>query len=147
MMKTLSLFVLVLLVAGVLWAQSPGGGDVLLGADDKGRTVSANEGQTFTIRLDGNATTGFQWEVAGVEGKSVSQVGVVEYQKAGPGIHAIGQAGTFTAKFRAVAAGRSVINMVYRRPHEKDAPPVDSFSVTIDVGQAAKRPATTQSGR
>jgi predicted secreted protein len=41
--------------------------------------------------------------------------------------------GVFVATFKAMRAGKATVRMGYRRPWEKDTPPVETFAVTIEV--------------
>jgi len=79
-------------------------------------------GTPVEIRLKGNATTGFSWSVAKIEGDSVKQQGKIHYvpDKGPKGM--VGSGGTAIATFKAVKAGKSIITLEYRRPWEKNKP-------------------------
>ena len=106
---------------------------VELTAKANGTTTALKPGQDLIVRLAGNPTTGFHWEVKSVTGKAVAAVGEVEYKADPAPRQMVGSGGMFVAKFHAAAPGQSVITMVYRRPWEKDVAPIETFTVTVDV--------------
>jgi inhibitor of cysteine peptidase len=101
--------------------------------EDSGKTVAVNVGQSITITLKGNPTTGYLWSVAGLSSNTVEQVGEVEYRQDETGKHLVGSGGVFVATFKAVKPGPTTVRMEYRRPWEKDVPPVERFAITLAV--------------
>ncbi len=114
----------------VLSASGCGRGRVDLTAKDAGTTVELSPGQTMTVKLAGNPTTGYNWEAASPSGKVLAQVGRAQFE---PQSSAIGAPGDVTLTFKAVSAGRTRLKLVYRRSFEKKVPPVKTFEVTIAV--------------
>jgi len=107
-------------------------GDVTLTSGDNGRTCTVRQGKSVIIRLPGDPTTGFAWEVAEVTGDGVRSRGDVVYEQ--PPKSSPGRAGTFVLKFRAAHASKdSTIRLVYIRPAEKDRPPARKFAATVKV--------------
>jgi len=106
-----------------------------LGEDANGKTVAAKIGDVFAIRLRGNATTGYQWQVAKVDGDAVVQVGKMEYL-ADQAEGRVGAGGTFVIAFRAEKPGKATPALAYVRPWEKGKEPRESFAVTIAVEAA-----------
>ncbi|MFP4055764.1 MAG: protease inhibitor I42 family protein [Candidatus Brocadiia bacterium] len=113
--------------------------NLVLGEEDRGKTVRATVGQVVVVRLPGNPTTGYRWEVRAVEGQAVRQVGEVGYvaKKVPRGV--VGSGGTFLAVFRAVRPGRGEVRMAYARPWEKGKPPEKTFHATIAVQRPKPR--------
>ena len=126
-----------------------------LAESDDGKSVNVDVGRRVRIRLAGNPTTGYSWFLMPIEGAAVKAEGEVEYK---PNAHRpgmVGVGGTFELLLRAVKAGESIIRLEYKRPWEKDTPPVRKFGVTLAVRPApttataptttapAKAPATT----
>ncbi len=97
---------------------------------ESGRSVSVPVGETVTVTLAGNPTTGYLWELTGIERTVLTP-------DAEPGFSAdsplAGSGGRFTFRFAAAAAGTSPVRLVYRRPWEKDVPPLRSFDLTVTV--------------
>lgn len=96
---------------------------------DHGRQVRVRPGQEIILRLEGNPTTGFSWEVAEIDSATLVQHKEVEFA---PQSNLIGAPGTFTFRFKALQRGATTLRLVYRRPWEKAAP-ADTFSVHIEV--------------
>lgn len=104
-----------------------------LTAEHNGKTVTVAASKSVTIRLAGNITTGYGWEVGEITGEAVKSQGKPTYVagKHPPGL--MGGGGTFVVKLRAVKLGKSTIKLVYVRPWEKATPPAETFTATIDV--------------
>lgn len=103
---------------------------VTLNEEDEGALVELSVGEQVVVRLRGNATTGFAWEVADLDAAVVAQRGEYDYE-ADSG--AEGSAGTFTFRFEAVGAGEATVRLVYRGPGDP-APSAGAFSFTARVG-------------
>jgi predicted secreted protein len=97
---------------------------------DAERQVALSVGESVDVVLAGNPTTGYQWKVARLDTSIVKQIGEADYK---PSSSAVGAGGHFTFQFRAVSAGQTPLKLVYLRPFEKDAPPVQTFEVIILV--------------
>jgi len=82
--------------------------------------IVAAPGQRFTIELDGNRSTGFQWELGKPLDTALVTSVDTEYRQA-PGA-AVGAGGKEIWTFDAVAPGWTKIQLVYRRPWEEMAP-------------------------
>jgi len=104
--------------------------EVRLGADDDGRQVELEAGQTLAIGLESNPTTGYTWEVAELDEHILRQVGETEFE---PESGAIGAGGVETLRFETVSAGQTALRLVYHRPWEKDVEPLATFSVQVVV--------------
>jgi predicted secreted protein len=104
---------------------------------DNGKTVAVAVGKPFDVALKGNASTGFQWQVAKIDGDAVAQTGKEDYifDKHPPRM--VGVGGTFVFHFKPAKAAKTKIRLVYLRPWEKDKPPAQTFEVVIDSTGAA----------
>lgn len=80
----------------------------------------AAPGERFTLRLDANRTTGFQWELAKPLDAAVVAVVGTEYEELAGGT--VGAGGTEVWTFEAVAPGWAAINLAYRRSWEEMTP-------------------------
>jgi inhibitor of cysteine peptidase len=107
-----------------------------LGESDDGKSVSVDVGRRVRIRLAGNPTTGYSWFLMPIEGQAVKANGEVEYKPNAQQPGMVGGGGTFELVLRAVQAGKSSVRMEYKRPWEKDTPPIRKFAVTLAVRQA-----------
>lgn len=97
---------------------------------DSGSTLDLKSGQTFTVTLAGNPTTGYTWELKEIDPAVVELVGEPEYKSDSA---LIGSGGVFSYKFKTVAAGTSNLKLVYHRPWEEDVEPLEVFTVQVNV--------------
>ncbi len=116
-------------------AQAKSSTRTLLAADD-GKTIQVKAGETISIKLDSNASTGYSWKVTGISSASAAQNGKIEYEappqpKTGP--IRVGQGSTAVIKIDAVSAGKSTISLEYARPWEKGKAPAKTFTITLDI--------------
>jgi inhibitor of cysteine peptidase len=114
----------------------PLAGTVKLTEAADGKTLSVPVGATVEVRLPGNPTTGYSWELAEIEGDAVEQVGKIEFRSRAHRRGMLGVGGTFRATFKATKAGTSTVTIQYARPWEKDKPPEKTFRVTVQAVQA-----------
>jgi inhibitor of cysteine peptidase len=116
-----------------------GDDSLVLDKESNGKTVAAQVGQQIVIKLRGNPTTGYQWSVAKLEGESVEAVGEPKYEM-DPGAEGrVGAGGTYTFTFKAVKAGQAALSLRYARSWEKKKPPAETFALTVEVTEPAKK--------
>jgi len=106
---------------------------IALDKSANGRTVTPAPGQQVVISLKGNPTTGYSWSCGKIEGDAVAAVGKIKYVTDQSGPRRMGAGGTFVATFKAAKIGKSKITLEYKRPWEKDKPPAETFTVTVEV--------------
>jgi len=99
------------------------------GADDKG-SVTLNVGDTLQVTLQGNPTTGYQWEVSSVDTSILKMSGEPQFTPASP---AVGSGGNVVFLFDAIAAGQTKLEIIYHRPFEQNVPPVQTFTLSVTV--------------
>ncbi|MEI6448359.1 MAG: protease inhibitor I42 family protein [Actinomycetes bacterium] len=98
-------------------------------AADDGATVAARVGERFTVTLDENPTTGYQWDMKAGPGLTL-----VSDQFTGPSPSPSpleGAGGTHSWVYRADAAGTLTLTGLYVRPWEADGKSASDFSLTI----------------
>ncbi len=105
-------------------------GPVKLTETDAGSTVEMNVGDMLEVMLEGNPTTGYDWEMASGDAAVLEQLGASTY-KADSDL--MGAGGQVTLRFKAVAAGQTTLQLVYHRPWETDEPPAQTFEVSVIV--------------
>ncbi|MBN1148447.1 MAG: protease inhibitor I42 family protein [Anaerolineales bacterium] len=114
-----------------LSACSPaGGGEMVLTEDDHGKTITLKSGQKLNITLEGNPTTGYNWEVETPATGSLEQLGEAEFK---PSSGALGSGGKITLRFQATSPGETLLQLVYRRPWEQGVLPEKTFEVKVIV--------------
>jgi inhibitor of cysteine peptidase len=97
---------------------------------DAGSTVELRTGDRLSVRLTGNPTAGYSWELAAVDTHVLSPASEPGFQASSA---AIGSGGVFAFEFEAAASGRTDLRMVYRRPWEKRRRPAQTFAVNVTV--------------
>ena len=107
-----------------------GAKETALEAEDAGRQIELAVGEKMQVTLKSNPTTGYQWEVADIDESVLLQLGA-EYDADSPQLTGAGGEEAFT--FEAVGTGETALQLIYHRSWEVDAPPVETFSVTIVV--------------
>ena len=108
--------------------ETPGPGQ--LSEADAGKTVELRPGKQLNIVLNGNPTTGYQWELASVNELVLKSLGQPTYKASS---QALGAGGMFEFMFQAAASGKSDLQLVYRRPFEKDTAPLKTYQVSVVV--------------
>lgn len=96
-----------------------------------GQTIELTVGQTHTVTLASNPTTGYRWHVAAPPDEGILKLVGSEYKK--PDSKLIGAGGHESWTFRGVGTGKTTVVMIYVRPWEKDgkAARTASFSVVV----------------
>ena len=102
-------------------------------AGDKGKTVTVKVGQEVDVSLEGNITTGYSWDLAGIDGQAVALDGKVNYKENKHTAGMTGAPGMFHAKFKVLKPGKATVKLQYQRPWEKDKKPAETFEVTFSV--------------
>lgn len=115
------------LAALALSGDTPGDPAVLTAADD-GRSIDLGVGDSFSVVLEGNLTTGYGWQVQSID-SAVLVAGEPQYQSEST---LVGAGGTFTITFTALAAGETEVELGYLRPWET-ADPLETFTLSVTV--------------
>jgi inhibitor of cysteine peptidase len=97
---------------------------------DAGKTIELQNGNLLVVTLDGNITTGFNWEMVPQTSAVLKQLGEPVVT---PDSSALGAGGKISLKFQAVKTGQASLTLIYHRSFEKDVPPEKTFEVTILV--------------
>jgi len=88
-------------------------------------------GKEFIITLKGNATTGYEWQLAGPIDEGLIKLIHSEYVPYRTGL--VGSGGRSIWCFKAVGTGKTRISFKYIRPWEKGATPLKKAVYAIDV--------------
>ncbi len=105
------------------------GAETVYGAGDT--SISAKAGETFTIELEENPTTGYQWSVT-VSDETVVALDKDEYVPDDTTGDIAGSGGTRVLTFKAVKAGDATIDMVNERNWEP-GPDGEKLQFTVNV--------------
>ena len=106
-------------------------GGMMVGKEANGSFVEVEAGQTVTIRLPGNPTTGYEWSAAPPDDPAVSALGGGEYQADAAGEGTVGSGGQYLFRYRADRAGAAKIVISYRRSWEKNASEIFTLLVRV----------------
>ena len=104
-------------------------GEIVLTDDDNGSQITLQKGQSLVIRLEGNPTTGYTWEVGEVDNSVLQQVGEIEFESESD---LAGAPGIQTIRLEAVGTGEITLLLVYHRPWETEDP-LETFTVGVTV--------------
>ncbi|MFJ9366544.1 protease inhibitor I42 family protein [Nocardia sp. NPDC101769] len=106
---------------------------VQVGADSDGKDVSLAVGQGLIITLEANPTTGYAWELGGLDQNVVKQNGSPEYEQDPKPSGMVGVGGRSVANFVAVAAGSTRLSLEYKRAWEQGVEPAKTFTLNLTV--------------
>ena len=107
-------------------------GTVVVTQAQDGTAITLAKGETFTVQLAGNPTTGYEWTVAQLD-NAYLRLADSSYAAASS---AIGSGGTYTFQFEALQTGTTSLGLAYRRARETTAAD-QTFSLTVNIQDAA----------
>ncbi len=96
------------------------------------KQVEVKVGNNFTIALDSNGTTGFQWN----EQAKIADVNIIQqvaHNYVAPNGEALGQAGIEEWTFKAINDGSTTLKFSYDRPWEGGEKGVRTLELTVVV--------------
>jgi len=122
--KTCAIIIFALMLGNALAGES-----MKLSENDSGKTVEIGVDDELEVVLPGKPTTGYVWEVSSLDTRVLSQgeANFIANDKA------IGSGGMEIIKFHAIAAGTSVVRLIFHRPFERNMPQLKTFEVTVIV--------------
>jgi inhibitor of cysteine peptidase len=128
MNKLLKMLMIGLMMATVLSAC--GAKTVKITAEDNGQTITLKQGETLSLSIEGNPTTGYGWEVSEVDPNILASAGEPGYKSDS---NLVGAGGVYTFKFTAENAGTTSLKLKYWRSFEPDVAPIETFEITVIV--------------
>ena len=102
-----------------------------LTVDDSGGSITLSPGDTFTVTLVGNPTTGYSWEATAFDDTVLEMIGEPGYAPDSDLV--VGSGGVYTFTFEATAVGEADLSLVYHRAWEDDVEPIETFTVHVTV--------------
>lgn len=97
---------------------------------DHGRTFSVSAGEQVTLRLEGNPTTGYLWELLRYNQELLTLVGETGFVR---DADRPGAGGRFIFRFAPRAVGETRLQLAYLRPWEKKIRPLRTFEVVLKI--------------
>jgi inhibitor of cysteine peptidase len=102
---------------------------LILEEPDNGSDIFLAQGEVLQVRLPSNPSTGYTWMIAGNAPSVLRPAGEAKFDP--PAKPLPGAPGTQTFEFRVIGGGGVFLDLVYRRPSEKDAPPARRWGVFV----------------
>jgi C1A family cysteine protease len=99
-----------------------------------GQTVALN-GEVLTLNLESNPSTGYGWQVQGLDTRILRQLDATEWMPYTQ--DKLGGSGTQVLRFAAVGTGRTTLNLAYIRSWETGSP-ARSFSLDVQVSEPSR---------
>jgi inhibitor of cysteine peptidase len=118
MKKVVCLSLALLIIVFAAAACRGASADKMYGKDDKDITVDF--GDTFSIQLESNPTTGYDWTVSISDKDVVSLVGN-EYLPEPVDTTIVGSGGVNVFTFKGLEKGSAVVTLIYERSFEEDS--------------------------
>lgn len=103
---------------------------IIIDQGDNNKTFDAKTGDLITVALKETPTTGYRWEVDGIDEKIIFMENS-HYSKSSNSD--IGGGGTRTFNFRAHSSGKAKVQLSLKREWEKETSPTDQFVVFIQI--------------
>ena len=120
----------IVVLAGCAGQQKP---VVTLDDADDCSPLKLTQGQELVLTLPSNPTTGFRWELRNPAASVLKRLGPEVYSNSKQ-FRGLGGGGAQPpCNYRVAPWGDDRLELVYRRPWEKDAEPAESFSCAIQV--------------
>lgn len=101
---------------------------------DHGRTVIVSAGEQVILRLEGNPTTGYLWELLRYNQELLTLVGETGFVR---DADRPGAGGRFVFRFAPRAVGETRLQLAYLRPWEKKVKPIRNFEVLVKISGEA----------
>jgi inhibitor of cysteine peptidase len=103
--------------------------NVAVSEKDNGKKIAVKSGQSITVCLPSNPTTGFDWSVKPLP-KFLMTDGKPTYQA-----HSdlVGSGGMWTQKFMLMGSGTGTITAEYKRSFEGDKAPAKTFIISVEA--------------
>jgi len=131
--KLLGLTLLLLMLVSTTTVASPldgaGPSEIQLMEHDSGRSIDL-KGEVLVLNLESNPSTGYSWQVQGMNQGILRQLDAAEWLSSAP--DKLGAPGTQVLRFAAVGKGRTNLELVYARSWDTAAP-AKTFSLEIRV--------------
>jgi inhibitor of cysteine peptidase len=127
-------FFLVNFKAGFSMVQSSSDNLTITERDNKSNFQIAL-GSILTVKLEAIPGTGYAWHVVGNDPRLLKPIGesVFEPKSVDPGKKIVGSPEDQVFRFRAQDKGSNILYLEYRRKWEKEAAPLKTFSVSVQI--------------
>lgn len=93
-------------------------------------SIVASAGEDFSITLDSNPSTGYEWTVAAISNEQLVRFVNSDFTQSDSGL--VGAGGKQTLTFHALKEGKTTIVLDYARPWEKENP-ADTYIIQLTI--------------
>jgi len=127
---------LVVLMALMVLGSGCGGSEAIrLNRENDGGQVTVKKGETVSITLDSNPSTGYQWTVLESDPAILEPVGEAKFTPTAStsSTPLVGAGGQETLRFKTIGSGQVDLKLAYCRPWEEGVEPAETFSVQVMV--------------
>ena len=125
------LLLIVLTLAACGNSEPPHPSPVVLTESGSGSKVVLNQGQTISVSLKENPSTGYAWEIVPGAELYLSQQGASQFVSDSSNTAGAGGVRTFT--YLAIASGDCTLKLIYHQPWMTTVPPANTFEVAITI--------------
>ncbi len=130
-----------MLAFAVLAAVGCGSGDADKSANlaltdvDNGKSFTVKVGDTITVVVPGNPTTGYEWttDLAEDSAALLALTGDPVYEQDPGSEGLVGAGGAYTFTFTAKATGEAELGLKYWRSFEPEVDPIETFVVSVTI--------------
>lgn len=98
---------------------------------DADKDITLRVGDTVTVLLESNITTGYTWEWVAAEAQVLKQQGEPEITSGDSKL--AGAAGSTKFTFVADSTGTGSLHLIYHRTFEQGIPPIQEYFVSVSV--------------
>ncbi len=102
--------------------------EITLSNADNGKTITLKPGQTLTLQLTENPTTGYRWSIVPFNDQLLK---LTDDRFDLPNSSAMGSGGQRILTFKATRAGQ--VNLTLNQKREWEDSALDTFNVTLEV--------------
>ncbi|MBM3708400.1 MAG: protease inhibitor I42 family protein [Actinobacteria bacterium] len=133
MPQALSIFLAAALIISIFAFAGCASSTAALTEKDNGKSIELKVGETITVKLESNPTTGYSWSLSEETDQGIMFMISSEYKQSSDDKELVGGGGFETFKFKAAGQGSTEIILNYMSPWEEDIKPEDIFRLSINV--------------
>ena len=123
-------FIVVLLILPYITSCTGSGAYTL---ENNGETINLRKGDSITLKLESNPTTGYGWQLTDDMDSTVVSFTSTEYKQSKNAEEMVGSGGYEYFYFKSIASGSTDIILNYARPWEEGIEPIDVFKLSVVV--------------
>jgi len=116
-----------------VFAACSSSGEKVFSEKDNGKTVTLKAGNSFSVKLESNQTTGYSWKLSEKTNSEIVSFLSSEYKASEKDKDMVGTGGFENFNFKAKSKGKTEIILEYVRPWEENVEPVSTFILSVKV--------------